>query len=158
MSTPIVKVIGVGSPFGADQLGWWVVDGLCSRTELADVLADGRLQLVACDRPGSALVEMLQGSGAVHLIDAMICGAVPGTVRCLRDNFATHSSPVMSSHGFGLGQALALAEALAELPPGFMLHAVEVPSDLAVTPAVEQAVQTLICELTVTLVAKFSAE
>lgn len=158
MAEAIVKVIGVGSPFGADQLAWWVVDGLRARPELAELIADGRVELVSCDRPGSALLELLQGSGCIHLIDAMISSAAPGTVRCLRDNFAAHSSPVMSSHGFGLGQALALAEALAELPPDFTLHAVEVEPDLAISPELEQAVQDLISRLSVMLVAKFSKE
>ncbi len=158
MSEPQVTVIGVGSPFGADQLGWWVVDGLSQRSELQPFIADGRLRLLSCDRPGSGLIEMLQGSGTVHLIDAMISNAAPGTVRCLRDNFATYSSLLMSSHGFGLGQALAMAEALAELPPDLTLHAVEIPVDLSVSAGLQRTLQTLVISLTVTVISKLSTE
>ena len=65
------RVIGLGSPFGADRAAWDVIEGLKGRVP-ADV------ELIPLDRPGAALINWLHRDDDVTLIDAAL-GCPPGT-------------------------------------------------------------------------------
>ncbi|MGE0082081.1 MAG: hydrogenase maturation protease [Thiohalomonadaceae bacterium] len=105
-------VLGVGSPFGADRLGWLAVEALAPH--LGDI-AD----LQATDRPGARLLALMRGRQCVVIIDAL-WGVAPGSVHFLRrEQLAASSLPAV--HGFGVADALALADALSELPPRVVL-------------------------------------
>jgi hydrogenase maturation protease len=109
------RVIGVGSPFGDDRAGWEVVAAL--ETALRSV-ADAalRIDIRACDRPGAALVRMLAGVQHAVIIDAALSSGSPaGSVRWLGE-CEIDTRRAVSSHGFGLAEALALARALGEAP------------------------------------------
>ena len=104
-----LRIVGIGSPFGADRLGWDVIDMAGSGP-----LPDG-VEAVRCANPLSELPALMRGVESVFLVDAL-AGVPPGTVvRCtraeLRDRDAT-----LSSHGLSVDLALDLAEALGELP------------------------------------------
>lgn len=135
-----VRVLGIGSPAGDDRAGWCVVDALRARLGgRADVALD------KLDRPGAGLLAHLEGAAHVVLIDAMRSGAAPGTIRRVdRADWRNQGGP--SSHGFGVFDALALAEALGSLPPALVVYGVEIgaaaPGD-DLTPAVRAAVDEL---------------
>lgn len=119
-------VVGVGSPFGADTLGWDVVDALRQRRIVKPGWA---IELTMADRPGLHLLELLRGRDAAVLIDAMSSGARPGTVRLLeRSELAQCHS--YSSHALGVAEVLKLGEKLQALPPVLRLIGVEMASEL----------------------------
>jgi hydrogenase maturation protease len=108
-------VVGVGSPFGDDRVGWDVVTAL--EVALQAGLAPLRdVRTCAFDRPGALLVEALQGVQHAVIVDAALGPGVPaGTMRWL-DERDIEPGPGASSHGFGLAEALALARALGTAP------------------------------------------
>jgi hydrogenase maturation protease len=75
----------------------------------------------------ASLVDALVDVAAVWLIDAAASGAVPGTIR--RFDAASGALPSaldgVSSHGFGLAQAVELARVLGALPKSCVVYAIE---------------------------------
>ena len=108
-------VIGVGSPFGADRLGWDTVSVLEAHGLSAG--GEGVIRLCRLDRPGSGLLEAVTGADLAVIVDAVRTGAAPGTLHRFPDPTALPAGAPVSSHGFGLGEALGLGAALGELPP-----------------------------------------
>ena len=105
----MIRVIGIGSPFGADQLGWLALEAL-------EEAAIPDLELIRLDRPGSGLLRYFEGVERVLLIDAVAAASEPGEVKLLNPADLSQSSCLTSSHGFGVAEALALAETLETLP------------------------------------------
>ncbi len=69
---------------------------------------------------------LMEGASHVILIDAMRSGAVPGTVRRLQDEEIEMEAALLSSHGFGVAESLALGRTLGMLPARLVLYGVEV--------------------------------
>ena len=119
-----VRVIGIGSPFGDDRLGWEVVEALECSSALA-AAAGGDLSFVVLDRPGALLLAHWHDADYVIVVDAVRSGASPGTCHRLGSGeWMTQES--VSSHGFGLASALELARALDDLPPHLVLYGMEI--------------------------------
>ncbi len=110
-------LIAVGSPFGADLLGWQATDCPVAPSVRA-ALARGDLTLIKLDRPGMTLLEHFQGVDHAILLDAVIAPQYPpGTwLKLQREELALLATPT-SSHGIGVAEALALGAALGLLPP-----------------------------------------
>lgn len=108
-------MVGVGSPFGDDRVGWDVVEALEAQSWWRELAGDS-VSVHLCDRPGAALAGLLQGAGWAIVVDAAYVRDVPpGTLRWLRPDQLSLLRPP-SSHGFGVAEALALAKALGQLP------------------------------------------
>jgi hydrogenase maturation protease len=121
------RIIGIGSPFGADQAGWRAIE-LLDEADLADC------ELIRLDRPGSGLLNYFEGAEDVVLIDAVLADEAPGSaVRLQRDNLSAAACRT-SSHGFGVAEALQLAARLEVLPPRLLLIGIQVGPDLDVVP------------------------
>ncbi len=114
-------IIGIGSPYGADQLGWQVVDQLKTRQA---VLSTRNIRLETCDRPGTLLLDYLKGVQKAILIDA-IEGGTSGNVRTLNKQQLLHQYTVRSSHEFGVAETITLGEKLNLLPEELVLYGVE---------------------------------
>lgn len=111
-----VAIIGVGSPFGDDQLGWQAVEWLM-HSGLSQRFSHMHLAFNQADRPGALLLEQLRGTDAAIIIDAMQSGAVPGTLRAFTlEQLLAQPSGLLSSHAFGVAQTLALGASLGGLP------------------------------------------
>lgn len=137
-----VRILGIGSPAGDDQAGWWVIE------ELQALGMENRngIELARLDRPGAALVPHLEHAAQVVLIDAMQSGAAPGTVRQFSRADWRGYDGGLSSHGFGVFAALALAEAMGSLPPRLDLYGIEIGAaepGSAITPAVRESARAL---------------
>ena len=71
-----VRILGIGSPFGDDRVGWEVVERLRTGGYLAPFPA-GAIAAECCDRAGAGLVAHLAGADFAILVDAMRSGAAP---------------------------------------------------------------------------------
>jgi len=120
-----VVVVGIGSPFGADRIGWEVVENL-KQGEALHGFPAGRVATVLCDRPGARLLEQMRGADAAILVDAVQCGAEPGTVLRIEADAIGDAQAPLSSHGFGVAAALDLGRSLGELPKHVVLVGIDI--------------------------------
>ena len=120
-----ILIAGIGSPFGADQLGWQVIDKLES-DDLLRAYIPHQLQLCKLDRPGAGLIETLQGVNAAILIDAVQSDHLRGQIISIKGNQIQQTRNGLSSHGFGIAETLALGRAMHELPDELILLGMEV--------------------------------
>jgi hydrogenase maturation protease len=132
-------VLGIGNPDrGDDGAGRAVAQGL--RGALPDGVA-----LAEADGEATGVLARLEGADAAFLVDACVSGAPAGTVRRLDVGVAPLPEDAfgLSTHGFGLAQAVELARALGRLPPRCVVYAIEGASfapGAPLTPAVAAAV------------------
>ncbi len=126
------RILGVGSPLGADQLAWMAIDHLTG-LELADC------ELLKLDRPGSRLVGYFQGVEQVIIVDAVRLSDTPGSVAEIDLKALWQQECMTSSHGFGVTEALALAGQLGELPPRLHVVGIQTSVDVTRPPAIDLA-------------------
>lgn len=112
-------VLAIGNPDRGD-------DGIGRR--IAGLLDPSALGARVVERGGGAAecLEVWQGEDAVVVIDAVQSGAPPGTVQV----FDAHAelpfpSAGVSTHGFGLGEAIGLGKALGQLPRRLFVVGIE---------------------------------
>ncbi len=116
-------MIGVGNRLrGDDGASWGVVRRLREHGTQIRIEVNERL----CEP--NDLIEAWQGRDAVVLVDTMRSGEPPGTIR----RFDVTSEPLparlrgsVSTHGFGLHEAIELGRALHRLPRRVIVFAVE---------------------------------
>jgi hydrogenase maturation protease len=119
-----VRIVGLGSPHGDDQAAWLLVERLRRRPDL------GAETAVVADAMG--LLDCLSGCDKLILVDASQSGQAPGTVtRLTWPDASLQRWHEMSSHGFSVSSALALAEALGRLPATVVLLGIEIVACLA---------------------------
>jgi hydrogenase maturation protease len=113
----LLRIIGIGSPFGDDQVGWRLV---------RELRESGRADLLAAPvaTPISLLHHLDVCSGLI-VIDACDAGLAPGTVVVRRWSAALKECANASTHGFGVSSALEMAERLGILPAQVFLFAVQ---------------------------------
>ncbi len=129
-----VRIIGVGSPFGADRIGWDVADAL-ARDPWFESLSPERVSVSRADRPGIRLLDWLAAPGLVILIDAMRGGATPGTARCFDGRALPAAAGFATTHDFGIKAALDLAGALGEIAPVVRVFGIEIGESTDPLPA-----------------------
>jgi hydrogenase maturation protease len=118
-----VLVIGVGNRLrGDDGASWEVVRRLRERGTQPGIEVSERL------RQPTDLLEAWQDRDAVVLIDTMSAGDPPGTIR--RFDLSGEPLPArfrgsLSTHGFGLHDAIELGRALHRLPRRVIVFGVE---------------------------------
>jgi hydrogenase maturation protease len=138
-----VLVIGVGNPLrGDDGIGPAAVEALQGRVPQDTVL-------VVSDGEPARMLDLWRGADTVVVVEALRAApARPGEVRTLTPvEAACHAPGTASTHAFGLGECLALAEALDQLPHRLVVHAVEV-ADVALGAGLSEAVRSALPELT----------
>jgi hydrogenase maturation protease len=123
-----VQVIGIGSPFGDDRLGWEAAEQLSERPEIR-ALAPGDIAITVRDRPGVLLLNEWSGAEKVILLDAVCSGATPGSLHCIGAESIRRGSKSRSSHGFGVAETLALAAALGQDLSCVVVRGVELDRD-----------------------------
>jgi hydrogenase maturation protease len=147
-----IVIIGIGSPFGDDRLGWVAAEMLRAAPALQS--AAGPIEILVLDRPGSTLLSHWQNADTVILIDAIRSGQTPGSLHCIAADRIEGSSSTTSSHGFGVAAALDLARALGELPDRCYICGIEVdpahagedlsPTTRAALPALVHRIEGLL--------------
>lgn len=135
-------VIGVGNEFRRDDgAGPAVVARLHGQLP-------GSIELLVSDGEPARMIEAWTGARIAVIVDAVRAEpAVPGRLHrlVLHEPGAGAAGPV-SSHGFGLDDAIGLAQVLGRMPGRLIVHAVEA-ADLSqgtgLTPAVAAAIDEL---------------
>jgi len=132
-------VLGIGNPDrGDDGVGRAVA------RRLSGTLPEGA---AVAEHGGEAtgVLACIEGAHTVFFVDACASGEPPGTIH--RFDVAAAPLPAaafaLSSHGFGLPEAVELARTLGTLPPAAVVYAIEgggFDTGAALSPAVEAAV------------------
>lgn len=120
-----VRIIGIGSPFGADTLGIMAAKRL-SDSNLVDRFPPGTLSIRVCDRPGVGLLDEIRDAELAILIDAARFGGHTGEIRRFTEKDIEGAVTVRSSHDLGVAETLALGRSLAALPPELVLYGIEI--------------------------------
>ena len=118
---PRVLVLGVGNASRGDD-----GVGLVVAQHLQEAPLDG-VTIVLTAGEGTGLLALWQDTDAVVLVDAVWTGARPGTLH--RFEVVSQPLPAMfsrvSTHAFGVAEAIELARALRQLPPVLVVYGVE---------------------------------
>jgi len=137
-----VVVIGVGSEFRRDDgIGPEVV------SRLQGEVPDG-VRLLVSDGDPTRMIEAWTGASLAVVVDAVLADPpAPGRLhRIVVDRPADAGVQPVSSHGLGLGQSVALAQAIGRMPERLIVHAVEaadVRQGVGLSPAVAGAAEAL---------------
>lgn len=145
----MIKVLGIGSPFGDDQVGWKVVALLKKVTHLKKFIPD-YLQIDHYDRPGIRLLELMKNSDIVYLIDAVKSGNPIGTCHRFKNEEIEEAKCLISTHDIGIAQVLQLGKVLNSLPNTIILYGIEIDSRsdlLLIESAVHQTVKFIELDL-----------
>ena len=117
-----IRIIGIGSPFGQDQLGWHVLDQL--RNNMTEETNTYEIRFIQSDRPGLRLLELIKDTDTAILVDAIDNKNRMGQILKLdRADLLTNEN-ALSSHALGVSEALSLGEALGDLPARLVLFGV----------------------------------
>lgn len=113
-----LRVVGIGSPNGDDQIGWKLVEGLESSGEAS----------YEAETIGSPmdLLDKLEQCDTLIVVDACQGGLAPGAVVERTWPDVWEGDDLASSHGFGVFSVLQLAENLGKLPPRVIMFGVQV--------------------------------
>ena len=118
---PRVLAIGVGNASCGDDAVGLIVAQRLEETPLNGVT------IMLSPGEGTALLALWQDTDAVVLVDAVWSGSRPGTLH----RFAVGTQPLpaifarVSSHTFGVAEAIELARVLRQLPPVLVVYGVE---------------------------------
>lgn len=121
-------VLGIGSPFGDDTLGWLLVERL---NEKAIRVPGWDIEWDRVDRPGPALLQRIEAYDAAILVDAMRAGLPAGSVREVSPAELEVFSTQASSHAIGVAETLTLGQKLGMLPLSLHLLGIEMGEGLA---------------------------
>ena len=139
------KIICIGSPFGDDQFGAWAYE------QLFPLIDPNAAKLLYLDRPGTRLIAELEEVDNLILIDAVKSSAPIGSVLRIKGAaIYQHLARHTSTHGFGIADALQLAERLGQLPPKILLIGIAVGKTDTLAPLssqVRSSLPTLMDEL-----------
>ncbi len=137
-----VRIIGVGSPQAADSAGWIAIEAL-ERQGLAAQYPAGMLSLRQCRAPVH-LYQALAGSQCGIIVDAL-AGTETEVLRLTPEQLQARTD-LASVHGIGVGEALALIQALGSGPAALTVLGIGIDVQ-AVPELVEQRVKELLPDL-----------
>ena len=152
----MLRLIGVGNRWrGDDAAGLVVAARVRARRPRGIAVIEDRGEPLE-------LIEACEGAQAAWLVDAVCSGAPPGTLH--RFDAGERALPAglfrVSTHRFGLADALELARALGRLPPRVVVYGIEGsrfapgrPMSPAVAAAAERLADVLSTEMAAASVA-----
>ena len=121
-----IKVIGIGSPFGPDQLGWQAVTHL--QKILQEDAHEHDLSFMQSDRPGMQLLDLLKDCDSAILIDAINHKAELGNILQLEREQLVFQARPLSTHAMCVSECLTLGAALGMLPEQLVMFGVCIDS------------------------------
>ena len=144
-----VHIVGVGSPFGDDRLGWVAAETL-QRSSAVNALEPGRIVISILDRPGAMLLAHCYDADHVIVMDAVRSGAAPGTRHRFTAGDVTASRLPATSHGFGVLAALELGRVLGSVPRRLIFCGIEMSASrpgMALSDAVAEVMPIFVSEV-----------
>ncbi len=109
---------------------------------LARALLWPRGRVIECEGATTSLLDAWRGADVVIVVDAMVSGAPPGTVR--RIDPEREPIPAVlyrgSTHGLGLAEAVELARSLGQSPRTLLIYGIE-GEDFGFGPRLSYAVE-----------------
>jgi hydrogenase maturation protease len=138
MPQTIPLIIGIGNEYRGDDAA-----GLIVARRLKERLADSAI-VIEQGGDGAALMEAWRGAETVIIIDAVMSGAAPGTIYL----FDANAQPLpkdafrLSTHAFGVAEAIELSRALGEIPRSLVVYGIEgknFAAGVGISPEVEKA-------------------
>jgi len=145
--TPTTLIVGLGSPYGDDKIGWVA----CEQLKM-DIGHLSTVDFVTCDRSGLEWLTKMSDAGQVLFVDAMRSGEKPGTVRKIdlsADQWSEYPAK-LSSHGINIMDAIDLAQSLGELPETISVWGVEIEHcnvEGGLSDSVKTALPTLLANI-----------
>jgi hydrogenase maturation protease len=119
-------LLGIGSPFGLDRLGWMVADVLA----YSNTLKERGVTIEALDRPGTRLLSYMAPFQSVILVDAVVSHDPPGKLYCFNAQEIQDCEHLRSSHDIGIKSTLALGAALNQLPENLVFYGINIGENL----------------------------
>lgn len=141
-----IKVLGIGSPFGDDQLGWEAIDLLLADKKIQSY-SKHHLHLEKYDRPGLNLLVEMQDAEFIFLIDAVKSNNPIGKIYRWQNMEIEQLEHFISSHQIGIGETLRLGRILNQLPECIVFYGVEMGNNISafdVSMVVKKSLSTLI--------------
>jgi hydrogenase maturation protease len=116
-------VIGIGNPYRRDD---GVGPAVSGRVAAAVNPEDHPgIRVYEHDGEPAGLLDRWDGVETAILVDSVRTGAPPGTVHRVTLDDRGPLAPAGSTHGLGLGDAVALARAVDRLPPKLVVYGIE---------------------------------
>jgi hydrogenase maturation protease len=122
-----IKVIGIGSPFGDDQLGWQVIEEMQQDTvsqSKRDNQSKIKLSFIQTDRPGTHLLELIKNTDIAIIVDAIDQKDCAGQIQEFDRAQLINVDQPISSHAIGVSEALSLGQAIGGLPEEIILFGI----------------------------------
>ena len=119
-----IRVFGIGSSFGDDQIGWETIN-LLKKQEVIKNISSDTLSLSCCNHP-QELLDLMRGAEVVFLIDAIKSNNQVGTIHRLENEEIYAVDHQLSTHGLGLAHILQLGKVLNDLPKRVILYGIEI--------------------------------
>ena len=114
-----VVVIGIGNPLrGDDGVGWTIVQLVRRRLPPSAVV-------VETGGDATLLLEFWRDAYAAVLVDAAQSGVIPGTISRFDLTGGGAVPTPVSSHSFGIAEAVALGRVLRQVPPRLIVFTIE---------------------------------
>jgi hydrogenase maturation protease len=148
-----IKILGIGSPFGDDRVGWAVIEILQQNPDLMSYIPK-LVHLEKLDRPSTGLLETMQDAKTVILIDAMKTGAHLGALYQFENPQFENPPKILSTHGMGVLETLQLGVALNELPKQITLYGIEI-GEVTYENCISDLIRSAAITLTKTIASKF---
>ncbi len=147
-----LTVLGIGSRYSRDdQIGLILVDALARKTSRPNLW----LRLLEEADFATIATELLTMTTDVLLVDCADMGAAAGNFRLLCAHQARYTirTGVTSTHGFGLGDALALADLLGHVLPVriFAIQPFDISLGASLSPRMKAAFPMLLKALDLTV-------
>lgn len=148
---PRIVVVGVGSPFGDDKVGWEVVKLLRQSSKVKSLLS-ATIKIEVVDRPGPHLLNIIDQYDTAIIIDAAQSDYPAGTILRFDKQDIQHTHTYTSSHDFGVLETIALGKAIDQLPEQVVVYGLAIvggsvdKNELGQTMAVEneEAIKRLV--------------
>ncbi|UCE88786.1 MAG: hypothetical protein JSW10_10740 [Pseudomonadota bacterium] len=123
-----VHIIGIGSPYGEDQIAWQAIDYL-QQTLFARSCSNEFLRLSRFDRPSTRLLSAMQGSQLSILIDAARGAGTRSHIRRFEVDAIDEAARLVSPHALTRQQSQELGEEVDVLPAYVVILAIEMPGE-----------------------------
>lgn len=154
----MIKILGIGSPFGDDQVGWKIAEELMYGDVLPCFIPQ-YVQIEIHDRPGVRLLDIMNGAETVFIIDAVVSGNTIGQLYRLQDDEIQTLSQILSTHDIGIAETLRLGRSLNQLPNTIIFYGVEIDINNRVngfSKSIDAAIQQIKNSIETEIVASFA--